>query len=75
MALIVLCSCVVPAFANNQGRNSGKSDGQIILDLKDQVDKEWWNDWGIRLRSFGVGVATGTVLGAVIAAKICNRNR
>lgn len=71
LAFVLLFASVIPAFATNQVRNSGKSDGQIILELKDQVDKEWWNDWKLRGEWFGYGVATGaaTTLAAVFYFK------
>jgi len=47
----------LPAFAGKEACAAGKSDGQIILDLKNQVDNEWWND-----------VEIGSVLALLLAA-------
>lgn len=69
LAFILLCASVSPVFAVNQVRTGGKSDGQIILDLKDQVDNEWKTDLKIGAKWFGIGAVTGSVITAVLMAK------
>jgi hypothetical protein len=75
LAFVLLCASVSPVLANKDACAAGKSDGQIILELKDQVDNEFWNDLRIRRNWFGIGVVTGGVITAALMAKYCGSSR
>ena len=65
LAFVLLFASVSPILAVNQVRSGGKSDGQIILELKDQVDNEWKTDLKLGAKWFGIGFASGC--GATLA--------